>query len=151
MSWRIRENGKKINIFDKVSSIKSELKQIIPEIEENRVLIQMLAHCRSYYEGNLYYGRRTQDPEIKKQRKEKKLTNTEKIVYDYLLKTNLNPSTTYRWFLATRVPRDIKDKLSKGQISYRKAIEISNNRRKITESNKGLLLMEEIREIINSL
>ena len=134
MSWRIRDNGRKVNVYDKVNSIKEDLKQILPEIEENRVLIQIMASCRGYYEKN-----RT------------KLTKTETIVYDYLLKNNINPATCYRWFLACRIPEDIKDKLSKGQISYRKAILISHNRRKVRTSNLGLFMMEEIREVIKKI
>jgi hypothetical protein len=34
---RIRENGKKVNIFDKVNEIKQHLKDIIPEIKSDEV------------------------------------------------------------------------------------------------------------------
>lgn len=150
MSYRVRDKGKKISIFDKVSEIKKQLNQILPEIEGNR-LILMLCHCRRYYEGNLYYGRRTSNKDEKVKRKKLDLTPTERILYDFLMKNKLNPSTTYRWFLATRVPEDVKDKLKKGQLSYRKAMEISYNRKRVRESNIGLLMMEEMRTIIRGL
>lgn len=150
MAHRVRENGKKISVFDKVNRIKNDLKQILPEIEDKR-LLPMMSHCRQFYEGNLYHGRRTNDPAEKKKRQPKELTQAEKVLYEYLLKNEVNPSTAYRWFLACRVPDDIKDKLAKNQISYRKAVEISNNRRRVKESNTGLLMMEEMRTVIGGL
>ena len=150
MTHRIRHNGHKKSVFDRVTEIKEQLEQVLPEIEGDR-LISMMCHCRRYYEGNLYKGRRTSDQEEKKKRKQLSLTQTERILYDFLIKNNLNPSTTYRWFLAVRVPEDIKDKLRKGQISYKKAMEISYNRKRVRESNIGLLMMEEMRFIIRGL
>jgi hypothetical protein len=150
MSYQIREKGRKRSMFEKVREIKQKLKRALPEIEDNR-LISMLGHCRRYYEGSLYYGRRTTDKTEKKQRKQLDLTQMERVLYDFLLRNNLNPSTTYRWFLATRVPDDIKDKLAKKQISYRKAMQISYNRKRVRESNIGLLMLEEMRIIVRGL
>jgi len=150
MTHRVRDKGKKISLFDRVSEIKQQLKQIIPEVEGSR-LITMLCHCRRYYEGDLYYGRRTANPEEKKKRKQLDLTQTERILYDFLIRNKLNPSTIYRWFLAVRVPEDIKDKLAKGQISYKKAMEISYNRKRVRESNIGLMMLEEMRIIVRGL
>src|SRR3989344_3980155 len=144
---QIRENGKKRSIFDKVNEVKQHIKATLPEVDSDR-LIHMLSHCRRYYEGNLYYGRRSIE---ENQQKKRDLTETERILYDLLLKMNLNPGTAYRWFLATRVPFDIKEKLEKGMISQRKAMEISANRKRVRESNIGLLMMEEIRTIMRSL
>jgi hypothetical protein len=142
-NWRIREKGqKKKSLFQKVDEIKRDLKEIIPEIEGSK-LIEMMSHCRRYYEGKLYYGRRENT-----NRKPRKLTKNERIVYDYILKNSLNPSTTYRWFLATRLPSDIKEKLARGEIGQNKAMQISANRRRVKQCNEGLLMMEEIRNII---
>ena len=79
------------------------------------------------------------------------LTQTELILYDFLLRNKYNPSTTYRWFLASRVPDDVKQKLEKGQISVKKAMEIAYNRKRVRESNFGLLMMEEMRQIVRGL
>ena len=143
-NYRIRENGRKINIFDKVNEIKQHLKDIIPEIEGDKLIV-ILSHCRAYYEGKLHYGRRNVPENL--QRK-KELTANERIVYEYLLKSKLNPSTTYRWLIATRLPQDIREKLAKGQIGQKKAMEISANRRNVKMSNMGLLMMEDIRNAI---
>ena len=147
INTQIREKGKKINIFDKVNQIKSDLKSLLPEVEEDKI-IPMFAHVRNFFYGKLYYGR-SSVPE-NKQRK-RKLTKAETILLDYMLKTNLNPSTTYRWMIATRVPADIKEKLAKGQISFAKAMQISANRKKVRESNTGLMMIEEINNLIRSL
>jgi len=146
-NYRIRENGRKINIFDKVNEIKQHLKDIIPEIESDKLIV-ILSHCRAYYEGKLHYGRRNVPENL--QRK-KELTVNERIVYEYLLKNKLNPSTTYRWFIATRLPQDVREKLAKGEIGQKQAMLISANRRNAKMSQIGLLMMEEIREIIQKL
>jgi hypothetical protein len=65
MVHRIREKGKKRSIFDKVKEIKNNLKLFLPELEEDRI-IPILARCRRFYEGSLYYGRKTTNIEEKK-------------------------------------------------------------------------------------
>ncbi len=143
---RVRQNGKKINIFDKVSEIKKDIKEILPEIEGDR-LISMLSKIRTYCahkKKGVPVGRNG----LKGFRS---LTQNERILYEYLLKNNLNPSTTYRWFIATRIPTDVREMLEKGKISVKKAMQISANRRRVRESNSGLLMMEEIRTIMRGL
>ena len=147
INHQIRDKGKKVNIFDKVNKIKKDIKVLLPEIEEDR-LIAMFSHMRRYYEGKLHYGRRS-NPE--NWTKKKELTEAERILYDYLLKKKLNPSTTYRWMLTCRVPSDIKDKLRQGRLSYKKALQIASNRKRVRESNQGLLMMEEVNNIVRSL
>ena len=145
-NWRIREKGRqKKSLFLKVSEIKQELKRIIPEIS-SAGLISMLSHCRRYHGGKLYYGRRTNP-----NKKPRELTHNERLLYDYLLKNKLNPCTTYRWFIACRLPSDIKEKLAKGQIGQKKAMYIAANRRRVKDSNMGLLMMEEVRSAIHGL
>ena len=147
INTQIREKGKKINIFDKVNQIKKDLKGLLPEIEEDKI-IPMFSHIRNFFYGNLHYGRR-ENPENRKRKRP--LTEAERVLYDYMLKNDLNPSTTYRWMIACRVPADIKEKLGKGQISFRKAMQIAANRKRVRESNSGLLMMENINNIIRSL
>ena len=79
------------------------------------------------------------------------LTVNERILYDYLLRHDLNPSTTYRWFLATRLPQDIREQLAKGKIGQQLAMQIAANRRRTKHSTTGLLMMEDIRNIIRKL
>lgn len=145
-NWRIRENGQKRGLFDKVNEIKQRIKTILPELEGDK-LIAMLSKIRTYIahkKKGVPIGRNGW-------KGYRELTFNEKVLYEYLLKNNLNPSTTYRWFLATRIPEDIREKLSKGKISVKKAMQISANRRRVKNSNLGLLMMEEIRTMMRSL
>lgn len=150
MVYRIRENGRKVCIFDKITDIKQKLNTYLPEIEDNRLLV-MLSHCRARYEGNLYYGRRTYNQEELKTRKPRELTELERVLYEFMLKNKLNPSTTYRWFLACRIPEDIKEKLIKKQIPIRKAMQIAHNRRRVQEYNTSLFMLEEMRTLVRGL
>jgi len=143
----VRYKNKKIPIFDRINRIKKDLKALIPEVDEDRFL-SMLSHIRNFYYGKLYYGRRAVKENVVNKRE---LTTNEKIVYDYMLKNKLNPSTTYRWFIACRLPSDVKDKLQKGQITFKKAMLINDNRKKSKMSNNGLLMMEEITNVVGSL
>ena len=149
---RIRDkDGHKKNIFDRVNEIKIDLRRLFPEIDESEY-IRMFSRCRRKYSGILYKGRvgnvRKLPVEL---RMRDELTANEKILYDYMLKNQLNPCTTYRWILATRIPNDIKEKLVKGMITVKKAMEISANRKRVKESNQGLLMMEELRTIMGAL
>ena len=108
----------------------------------------MFSHVRNFFYGKLYYGRRAV-PENKQRKRE--LTGAETILLDYMMKNKLNPSTTYRWMIACRIPADIKEKLAKGQVSFVKAMQISANRKKVRESNIGLMMIEEINNIVRSL
>jgi hypothetical protein len=143
---RIRENGKKRSIFDKVNEIKSGIKTLLPELEGDR-LIAMLSKIRTYVshkQKGVPVGRQGWQGY-------RDLTHNERIVYEYLLTKSLNPGTTYRWFLATRIPADVIDKLQQGKLSVKKAMQISANRRRVKNSNLGLLMIEELRTIVRGL
>ncbi len=150
MASKIRHKGQLISVFDKVQQIEKDLNQLLPEMNRSR-LIKAMSKCRQYYEGNLYYGRRTSDPKEKSKRKPLELSEIGKIIYHYLISKSLNPSTTYRWFLATRLPSDIKERLSKREIPVKLAMSISANRRRIRVSNQGLLMMDEMINILGGL
>jgi len=143
----VRYKGKKIPIFDRINMIKNDLRELLPEVEEDRYL-SMFSHIRNFFYGKLHYGRRN-DPANKERKRE--LTEAEKVILDYMLKNKLNPSTTYRWFVACRLPADVKEKLEKGQVSFKKAFLIADNRKKSKMSNTGLIMIEEINNIVRSL
>jgi hypothetical protein len=137
---RVRDKGKKRNIFDKVNEIKNDIGVILPHIESVR-LIRILSKIRTYIahkKKGVPLGRRGW-------KGYRDLAEDERIVYEYLLKNDLNPSTTYRWFIATRLPSDVKEKMANGQYSFRKAMQISANRRKAEYSSKAVDILEEIK------
>lgn len=145
-NYQIRQNGRKVSMFDKVNEIKRDLKELIPEIEGEQ-LIALFSKVRTYYmnkKKGIFVGRKAKGIL-------RPPTEIEELLYGYLIKNNLNPSTTYRWFIATRLPADIKEKLSKGQIGQKQAMAISANRRRTKNSVNGLIMMEEIRTIIQKL
>lgn len=149
VNMNVREDGRKRNIFEKVNEIEEQVYANLPEIKGDRKkLINILCHCRRFYEGKLHWGRRSVKANLKKVRD---LTRVEREVYDALLRHGHNPSTTYRWFLATRVPEDIKEKLMHDRISVKKALVISANRKKTKDCKLGLLMIEEIRDAIRRL
>jgi len=145
MRKEVRDNGHRKNIFDKVNEIKQQLKEIFPEVESDRFLA-MFSHCRRHHEGKLFYGRGNNP-----QRQTRDLTQSERVLYDFLLRNKLNPTTVYRWFLATRIPEDVKQKLADHKIGYKTAMRISYNRKKARDSNIGLIMVEEIRNIVRGL
>lgn len=147
INTHIRENGRKVNIFDKINKIKADLKILLPEIEDDK-LITMFSHCRNFHYGKLHYGRRDNPENWKRKRK---LTKLEQVVYEYILKNKLNPSTSYRWLIACRIPSDVREQLAKGKISYKIAMQIADNRKRAKHSTEGLLMMEDIRNIIQKL
>lgn len=147
INHRVRYNGRKINLFDRINIMKNDLKELLPEIEEDKFL-SMASHVRNFFYGKLHYGRRA-IPENKKNKRE--LTANEKVLLDYYLKNKINPSTAYRWFLACRIPSDLKEKLSQGKVSFKKAFLIADNRKKSKLSNTGLLMIEEINNVVRSL
>ncbi len=140
---RIHENGKRRSLFDKVHEIKDYIKTAIPEIDESKILT-LMSHCRRFHEGNLVYGRIGS----KKARKIP-LSANERIVYSFLIQQKLNPSTVYRWFLASRIPADIRSQLASGRISQKRAFKLSANRLRNRMSREGMLLIESIRDIVS--
>lgn len=141
----IRENGRKVNLFHKVEEIKKRIRQIYPELDDIRIR-KILSACRQYYEGKLVKGRRGTAHTTPREP-----TEIEKGIYTLLIQMGLNPSTTYRWFLACRYPSDIKDKIEKGQISHRLAQKLSANRYRETKSRESYLLLDEIRQAVRRL
>jgi hypothetical protein len=147
INHRVRYNGRKINLFDRINIMKNDLKELLPEIEEDKFL-SMASHVRNFFYGHLHYGRRAVPENLMKKRE---LTANEKILLDYYLKNSINPSTAYRWFVACRIPSDLKEKLAQGKVSFKKAFLITDNRKKSKLSNTGLLMIEEINNIVRSL
>lgn len=139
---RIRENGKKRSLFDKVNEIRGFIKTILPEMDDDK-LMGIMSRCRCAYEGKLYYGRRGSAT-----CRTREMTVSERIVYDYLLKNGMKPNTVYRWFLAARIPSDIQALLKSHRISVKQAFQMSTNRLRNRLSSEGLIMMEEIRQII---
>ncbi|KHO50620.1 MAG: hypothetical protein QT04_C0050G0029 [archaeon GW2011_AR11] len=147
MTEQLFKNTRLVNVFDKANGIKNLIKEHLPEIKEDK-LIYMMSHCRQYYEGKLYYGRRTSDPDERKKRKIKALTKIESELFQLLLKYKINPSTAYRWLLAVRIPEDIMDSVRRKGMNISKAMEIARNRKYVKDNKLGWQMISMIREIV---
>lgn len=144
--YKVKGKKRKVNIFSVVNGIKKDIKQQFPELEIETIM-GMLSRIRKYHIQNLTHNKGKKP----RGRRSTKLTPLEMVFYDYLLKKGLNPSTTYLWFLACRVPEDVKNKVERGDLSCKEAIKIYNNRKRNKISNQGVMLIEEINEIIRGL
>lgn len=142
-----REFNRRIDMMDKVTQIKKDFKILLPEIEQDQFIV-MLSHIAYYCEDGKNYRSRNSR---KRTYTKKPLTEAEKIILDYLLKNDLVPITTYKWFRVCKLPEDIQGRLKKGQISVKEAIRTGTNRLRQRQSNSGLLMMEEINNIIAGL
>ena len=140
-------NTRIINVFDKVDSTKKLIAEHFPEISEDD-LIYMLGHMRQYYEGNLYYGRRTGNKKEKKSRPKRQLTKIESELFQLLMKHSVNPSTCYRWFLAARVPDDIMYEVKRKNMTIDKAMAIARNRKRVKENKLGWQMISMIKETV---
>jgi hypothetical protein len=56
-------------------------------------------------------------------------------LYNFLIENSYNPYTIYRWLLLERIPSEIKWQLKNKQISQKRAIELSMERRMETGSS----------------
>jgi hypothetical protein len=142
-----KEFNRRIAMLDKVIQIKKDFKELLPEIEQDKYIV-MLSHVAYFCSNKKEYRARNGR---KKTYKVKPLTEAEKIMLDYFLKNNLVPITVYRWFRASKVPQDIMQKLRKGQVTVKEAIKTATNRLKQKQSNTGLIMLEEINNVIASL
>jgi hypothetical protein len=152
-NWRIRRNGRKINLFDMVKEIREDLKALVPELSPdgkpipNDVLIPLLSKIRTYYrhkKKGVPVGR-------KGSKGYRDLTKVEHVIFDYMIRTKLNPCTTYRWFIASRLPEDLMEQLKEGNLSQKMAMKLSAARKKDKDSAVGLYIMEQVRSIVRKM
>lgn len=142
-----REYQRRLSMMDKVVQLKKDFKTLLPEIEEDKYII-MLCHISYFCEDKKNYrSRNTRTKTFKR----KPLTEAEKVMLDHLLKNNLVPITAYKWFRVCKLPEDIQDRLKKNQISVKEAIRTGTNRLKQRQSNSGLMMIEEINNIVAGL
>lgn len=143
-----KEFSRRVKMMDKVILIKRDLKILLPNVEQYKFLY-MFSHLSGIHpNGKQYWSRNIR----KKTKKPKNLTEEEKILLDYMLQNELNPKTTYKWFLVSKMPEDIQDRLRNNQIkSVTEARKIAMNRKRVRQSNTGLMMLDEIKNIIESL
>lgn len=147
MPMTYREFNRRLSKMQKVIEIRRDLKTLLPEIEQDKYFSMFSHLCYYHSDRKQYYSRNSR----RKIKQLKPLTEAEKILLDYLIKNNLNPKTTYKWFLVSKLPEDIQTRLRNGQVSVVEARRISTNRLKQRQSNTGVEMIEEIRSVVSSL
>mgnify|MGYP001569266840 FL=1 len=116
--------------LQKVEVLKGLFKTIFPGIDDDNLVI-LLGRCSHYHCNDRNH-----------------LGEDEAILYDFLLKNNLNPCTVYKWFLVHNMPENIQELLQKGKLTQRQALKLSTNERRQKENTLGLELREECRKIV---
>ncbi len=141
---RYRKN--KTNLLSRTSKVVNDLKGMFPELAlTGEKLIPLLARCRRKYEKNLFYGRQNV-PENR--RRQRRLTATEQVIYNWLIQEGYNPSTLYRNFLAVwRVPSDLKNQMKEGKISQTLALELAQNRKARVDFGNAQIFLDEFVEV----
>lgn len=78
----------------------------------------------------------------------KKITGVEKKVYDYLVGLKVSLKSVYTWYLASRLPEDIKSDLISGKIDQKKAIRLGKNKEFGKALDATWRMMELIRKTV---
>lgn len=118
------------SVFEKVDRYKEILRPVICGKIDSEVKI-MLCHCRHYRIG-----------------RDKSLTKDERILYDFLLKNNLNPHNVYEKFVLLEAPEHIQKLLREKKIGIREAQSRSYASKRQIDSTESEEFMNEIRKII---
>ncbi len=92
---------------------------------------QVLRRCSDYQYGRV-----------------KNISDVEKKVSDYLMGLNVSLKSVYAWYLASRLPEDIKSGLINGKISQKKAIRLGKNRALGKELDITWRMMDIIRKTV---
>lgn len=132
----MRQDIKNWDTCRKMEFAKEIIKRSLGEIPKREISVIL---CRIAHKHN--------DPKWKT----RELTEKEMIVYDCLLKEELNPATVYKWYLLTRTPDDVKQKLRLGIISQKKALKLNAGRIRYKEMQAGFDLMEQCRMLIRGI
>ena len=132
----MREDWIRKDVFEKVVLLKGLLDSTIPEVKklDEFEYKRMMCHLAHYHCNN----RQT-------------LTEIEMLAYDTLIRNDVNPSTAYKWFCLTTLPKDFQHKLRTGRITQKQALRKATKRRRDKEIASGFEIMEMVRESIRRL
>lgn len=118
------------SVFEKVARYKELLKPVVGEKPDREVKL-MLCHCHYYRTGRY-----------------KSLTKEERILYDFLLKTNLKPHNMYEKFVFLESPEHVQNLLREKKIGIREAQSRSYASKRQVDSSESKEFMDDIRKII---
>ncbi len=112
--------------------MKKETQNFVTKLEQVRNLIQVRFPKMSVHNlvermnkvGHYHYSKR-----------KFLLLGENRELYNFLVENSYNPYTVYRWLLLERIPEEIKWQLKNKQISQKRAVRLSVQRRKETENS----------------
>lgn len=114
-------------VFEKVSTFRKLVKTIFPEIEDS-ALIEMLREVSTWHYSKK--GMLSQD-HVK--------------LYELLMNNSYNPNTVYKWFLLTRSPFELREKLKLNIISQREAFAAKKQLNTLASTSQQELLTDIIK------
>ena len=76
------------------------------------------------------------------------LAEREMLIYDLLLKEDINPETAYEWMLATKVDQGIKQRLENNEISQKQAVRMMKNNDEMLRVNRNLSIIKDCRKLL---
>jgi len=79
------------------------------------------------------------------------LKEKELMIYEILIKNDLNPSTVYKWYCLTRTPQDLQQRIRSGKINQKQALRMTLNRRREKEMGLAMQVLTEGRDVIRRL
>ena len=101
----------------KVNKLKFLLEKEFPELDARNMHEKMSKIAHYHYN-----------------RKNSLILGQDKKIYNFLIENSYNPYTVYRWLPLEKVPEDIRFQLKEQQISQRKAIKLSMERKRENDS-----------------
>ncbi len=121
------------NVFERIESIKDILEPIVQDRDRRRTRALVL-RCAKYQVKQI-----------------NTLTETETKIYDILLKHKYTPKRVYEWLLLEDVPKHIKEKVALNKISLVEAGQQYVQWKRMTGTQAGKTIMDEMRNIIRRL
>ena len=127
----MRADWKNKSVFEKSSILTSFLLGKIDGLKAEEIVLSLCHVAKSHY------GYRKEP-----------LTEKEMLVYDLLLREDINPETAYEWVLATKGDDEVNRKLESKEISQKQAIRLTRNNEEMLRVNKSLSILKECRKLL---
>ncbi|MBN1544321.1 hypothetical protein JW898_02560 [Candidatus Woesearchaeota archaeon] len=124
---------KKMNVFERIEAIRQILKPVTKDTPDKE-LVGLVLQVQSFREG-----------------KHKELNETQRAIYDLLMKHELSPKTVYCWLLLERAPSHVKEKLKARKVSIKDGMTMSYEWRRMMNTKAGKDIMAEMMAVIGGL
>ena len=132
----MREDWIRKGVFEKVKLVKGMIHSTIPGLQKasDIELKLMMSHIAHFHVNN-----------------RKTISENEAIIYDTLIRNDINPSTAYKWFCLTMLPADFHHKMKSGRISQKQALRQAAGRKRDREIRMSMEIMQMVRESIRKI